>query len=829
MRIPLQPRGRDDALAYFTATLPPADTPLRIAYGTRTGAVARIGGRTVAAFDREHREALLPADARARELALEVERHALPTNGLPSGPGLRWTLYTWLSHPAPERHITVEAIATDELAGGQPAVPLDPLPLWGHAHLDVAWLWTYAEAHRKAQRTFANAVALLERDPDFVFAQSQPQLFAFVQAEDPELFDRVRALAAARRFDPDLAALWVESDCNLPSGEALLRQMTHARRYCWSEFAIEPSIAWLPDSFGFANTLPTLLSHAGVRYFGTTKLQWNDTTRFPYAQFRWRGPDGSEVIGALIDGMEGGPNPHRIATARRRDEPLVAGYGDGGGGPTEQMLEDARGCGRWERPGVWFASLDAKRAQLPVHQDELYLEYHRGVYTTMHAVKRANAALERRLSHLEEAAAWCVGMHASERVVAAAREGLQEAWTVLLRNQFHDVLPGTSIAAVHRDALGEYAAAGALLDDVERMMAAVLPRGADREPAAFCVPQKKPSGWEFDNGNFFARIANDGSIAHLHLRDGSNLCDAANRLVLYDDRPSQWDAWNIDAGYERSGRPVETRLPALDGDTLVVPFRAGASSGHMRIQARAGAPFLEVDLAIDWRERHKLLRVENALAVRTDSATFGTPHGTIVRSALADTPQRRARYEVPGQRFAFARDGSGAGLAVLTLDTYGWNARVQDCVDEDGGHPGRVHLGHSLLRSPAWPDPAADTGTHHLRYALLPLDASMTVTHVERAWEAFACVARVKLFTSERGAPLVVACLPAESGRAVVLRVRECDGRRGPATVRCALRMREAEAVDACERAVARDLRLEGDALRFDLEPYELRSFRVSF
>src|SRR5581483_10858523 len=182
------------------------------------------------------------------------------------------------------------------------------------------------QTRRKAQRTFAIAADLLERDPAFVFVQSQPQLYRFVEEEDPQLFERVRADVAGGRWDADVAALWVESDCNVPSGESLLRQMLYAHEYCVRHFGKTPAIAWLPDTFGFANTLPQLLAHAGIPYFATTKLNWNDTTKFPYPQFVWRGPDGSSVVSALIRSYDGGAYPWRLSTARSRNEPLVLGY-----------------------------------------------------------------------------------------------------------------------------------------------------------------------------------------------------------------------------------------------------------------------------------------------------------------------------------------------------------------------------------------------------------------------------------------------------------------------------------------------------------------------
>ncbi|MBV9278240.1 MAG: hypothetical protein JOZ97_08400, partial [Candidatus Eremiobacteraeota bacterium] len=470
MRAELQSAGQKDGLA-FLRTAAEIGGRCTVAYGTRTGALLRVNGVAAGAFDREHATMIcdLPANA---DMTLEVELRALPTNGLPSGPGLRWWLMNLLATQRPAQTLTMIPADAAAEASGERAT----LPLIGHSHLDVGWLWTYAQTRRKAMRTFAIAVNLLEQYPQFQFSQSQAQLYDFVRDDDSELFERVRALAAQDRFDVSVAALWVESDCNLPSGESLLRQMLSAHRFCREHFNRTPEVAWLPDSFGFANTLPTLLAHAEIRYFVTTKLQWNDTTLFPHPQFRWHGPDGSEVVAALIDSYDGGLNPWRVARARSRGEPLVAGYGDGGGGVTDEMIRQATHVGRWIRPIDWLRTLDAN--SLPQHQDELYLEYHRGVYTTHHNIKQRNAQLERKLGEAEYAVARCIANRSVSSDIREWCREIDEAWLLVLRNQFHDVLPGTSIAEVYGDVHQEYDRAERLIERVmQRAYDVIPPRG----------------------------------------------------------------------------------------------------------------------------------------------------------------------------------------------------------------------------------------------------------------------------------------------------------------------------------------------------------------
>lgn len=819
MRIALRETSRTSDLAYFEATIPAMVGTVVLRYRTRTGAILWIDGVTAGAFDREHTEVEIARSAGARTLRLQVELEGLPTSGLPSRGDLRWWWMLARSHPEPSSELSCELSDAPEPAAHLREAPSD-LVLWGHSHLDVAWLWTYEQTRRKAVRTFSNAMALLERDPSFIFAQSQPQLYAFVEADDPELFARIRARAREGRFDPDVAAFWVEPDCNLPSGESLLRQMLYANRFCREHFGTEPTIAWLPDSFGFTRTLPTLLAHAGIGYFATTKLQWNDTTRFPFPQFRWRGPDGSEVIGALIDSYDGGPDSRRTAIARERNEPLVIGYGDGGGGPTLAQVAQAERIGGWERPHVWFRRLNERRASLPVHDDELYLEFHRGVYTTHHDVKQANAWMERMLSDAEERAAWCVAVRASGDIVVRLRDMLDRAWKIVLRNQLHDVLPGTSIRAVYKDVQTEYDQARELVQSAIASTRAILPRAPRHERMpSYAVPSEDDGDFIFDNGLLRARISASGSITDLAAAGCANVAAAANLLAAYRDRPRQWEAWNIDDGYQKHRIHVRPKGAQLAHDGVDFRFLIGRSPATMRIALEEGAPFLRVDLTVDWRERKTLLRTENWLLVETQSVRYGAAHGTVERSAMRGTPEARARFEVPGPRFAMAQDGS-CGLAILALDTYGWSARALP--------KGGLQLGHSLLRSTTWPDADADIGEQRLSWAYLPF-ANAGVGGVERAWEIFARPPRVRLFQCDDEAILIAACKPAHDGSGVIVRVRECGGEARRFRLRCGARMRAALPVDGIERPISGEAEIVGEELRCDIAAFGLRSFRILF
>jgi alpha-mannosidase len=785
--------------------------PLRLGYRTRTGALLRIDGAIAGAFDGKHRTCDLGALPGEHELTLEVERRALPIAGLPAGDGMRWRLMLARAQERPQRSVEIAYRRTEPAATGGPVVA------FGHAHLDVAWLWTYADTRRKALRTFATALREIELGP-YRFAQSQPQLYAWVEAADPDLFARLRA-HAGRGWDASVATMWVEPDMHAPSGESVLRQFAYGMRYARERLGVAPTVVWLPDTFGFPNTLPTLAVHAGAVAFATTKLAWNETTRWPFPQFVWGGPDGSTLTAAMLAAYEGDPKPARVRTAAQRREPLAVGFGDGGGGATDAAIAVVAPRA-WTALGDWFAGLDA--TALPAYTGELYLETHRGTYTTHRDIKSRNAALERALDAVEEACAWCVAVRAPRSVIVPLVDDLRTAWTIVLRNQFHDVLAGSSITAVYADVHAEY-------DRVERIVArlftgteSILPRTrlVAAEPS-LCAPTRNDDGsFGFANEFLRARVRADGTIVELGAIGGPNVVTIANGLAAYVDVPAAWDAWNLDAGYARRRRPIKPRAAAIDEDGLVIALTIGKRSrASMRIELRAGEPCLRIELAVDWREDHVILRVENRLAVPVRDVLFGQAHGSITRTAYPRTPAERARFEVPAQRFALADDGN-RGVAIFAPDTYGWNAR--------GLKGGGVNVGLSLLRAPRWPDPSADRGDHRIAYAFAPT-AGARVSALEAAWSDYVAEPRVRLFTCETSGVIVVATKPADDGHGVIVRVRECDGGAPDVALRCGGRMRAVACVDACERPVAGDVRIDAEELRFALAPFALRSFRVEF
>jgi alpha-mannosidase len=588
-------------------------------------------------------------------------------------------------------------------------------------------------------------------------------------------------LTYADTEDASGTTLRIDADLHAPSGESLVRQFAYGMGYARERLGIEPSVVWLPDSFGFPNTFPQIAAHAGAAACATT-LQRRERTGWPQPHVVWRADDGSELTAAVIDDRNAASVP-----------------------PAGRSLAD------------WLAGFD--RASLPVYVGELDLRAQRGTYTTHRDVKSRNAALERALDAAEEAAAWCVAVRTGPSVTAPLRDDLRTAWTIVLRNQSRDLIGGTAAGARYAGVHEEYDRAERIAARVLASARSVLPRAqVERVPAPACLPREDDGTFVLENEVVRARVRRDGIITELAANGGPNVATLANALCAYRDRPMRQEAANLDAGYERRPIRVRPQGAVLEDGGIVVRLRIGTrSTASMRIELRDGEPYVRVELAVAWHEDRTLLRVEHRLAVAADSARFGMPHGTIARPLVPTTAAERANFEVPAQRFALVDDGE-RGCAMFAPDTYGWNAR--------GLRKGGALLGMSLLRAPRRPDPAADRGEHRIAYALAPT-AGPAISALEEAWTGYVCEPRVRLFTTDDPGVIVVATKPADDGDGVIVRVRECDGIARSAAVRSGARVRGVEAVDGTERAIPGEVTLAGETLRFPLPAFALRSFRV--
>ena len=579
--------------------------------------------------------------------------------------------------------------------------------------------------------------------------------------------------------------MWVEPDGNLISGESWARQLLYGQRYFQRTFGQMARVCWLPDTFGYAANLPQLLQLAGMPYFFTTKLTWNETNTFPYDLYQWEALDGSRVIAhsfynpapamgynGNIAALDAGQTWHNFRGKRHHDESLLSfGYGDGGGGPTAEMLE--RYARLKDFPGL--PSLEMRRVAdfydevkrdtdtpssappLPIWFGEQYLELHRGTYTSQARVK----ALNRRLEHtLTEAETACALAH---RLLGAAypREALTTLWETLLRNQFHDILPGSAVKAVYDEAHQELGAAlekaqtlrgeklQALSDAVEGQAGQVViwNLSSDDRPLSALpheqraellhmhgdvtvpglgylslslpaeggtdTPLPTPDDLVLENEHLRVQIAEDGTIASILFKPSNRemLSGRGNQLWAYVDMAREWDAWEVDASYAQEGQELlaESRPERLTSN-LTQQIRVRRKHGQSVItqiyQLAPGSARLDIHSEIAWKGRHTFLRSLTPITIRSPHATFETAFGTVSRTTHTNTSWDAAQFEVPGHRWADLSDGA-FGVSLLTDSKYGYSCRSSV-------------LGLSLLRSPVYPDPTADEGHHRFSYALYP-------------------------------------------------------------------------------------------------------------
>jgi alpha-mannosidase len=623
----------------------------------------------------------------------------------------------------------------------------------GHAHIDSAWLWPVRETVRKVTRTAANVVHLLDGGEDLVYGMSSAQQWAWLAEHQPELFERVRKHVEAGRFVP-VGGMWVESDTNMVGGEAMARQFLVGQRWFAEHLGTTCEEVWLPDSFGYTAALPQIFRLAGCRWFLTQKISWNTTNVFPHHTFWWEGIDGTRVfthfppVDTYTAELTGAQLAHAARNFREKGaatRSLVPfGHGDGGGGPTREMLgraartADLAGSPRVEvgTPRAFFEAAEEEYAGAPVWVGELYLEIHRGTYTSQARMKQGN----RRCEHLlREAELWSATA-AVRGLLDYPAEDLDRLWKVVLLHQFHDILPGSSIAWVHREARATYAAVEAELEEiVDRALDALA--GDDDDEVAFNAGPVARDGVAALGGGFEARSARtstagrvlENEFLRVELDDGGVIRrvydkaagrevlppgGAANLLQLHPDHPVKWDAWDLDRSY----RSRVADLNAADSvraeaDCVVVERTFGRSRATSRI--RLDGHRVETETEVDWREREAVLKAAFDVDVHTDHAAYETQFGHVVRPTHENTTWDAARFEVCAHRWVHVgegRAGSGYGAALANDATYGHD--VTRHPRDGGGTFSRVRL--TLLRAPLFPDPETDQGRHVFRYALVP-------------------------------------------------------------------------------------------------------------
>lgn len=752
----------------------------------------------------------------------------------------------------------------------------------GHAHIDSAWLWPLRETVRKVARTWSNVADLADRDPEFVFACSSAQQYQWMKQYYPDLFERIRGLVARGQFAP-VGGMWVESDTNMPGGEAMARQLVAGKQFFLDEFGVETEEVWLPDSFGYSAALPQIVAASSSRWFLTQKISWNQVNRMPHHTFWWEGIDGSRVFthfppadtyNSVISGAELARASRQYAEKGAANLSLLPyGHGDGGGGPTREMVAaahrtaDLDGSPRVElsTPRRFFERAEAEYPQAPVWRGEMYLELHRGTLTSQLRTKQGN----RRNEHLLREAELYAATAASRTGYAYPYQRLTELWELLLLHQFHDILPGSSIAWVHQDAERNHAAITAGATAIIEEALAVLtgdgsspvvvnatphPRaevpalgarvGADLPVPAPTTVTEQGSTVVLDNQ--IVRVVIDRRSGHLvslldHAsgREALGPDEPGNRLRLHRDEPAHWDAWDIDEYYRRT----VVELDELDdlavsddagvGTVTTVRRTPAGSTITQRIVLAPGAAAVALEHDLDWHERQKLLKLGFGFDVHADDVAAETQFGHLRRPTHTNTSWEDAKFETCAHRFVWVGE-PGYGVAVTNDSTYGYDAHRD--TRSDGGTTTRVNL--SLVRSPRYPDPDADQGRHTLSVRIRP-----GATIGDAVEEGYRTNLPRRVVTGAHGFdPLVTVDNPAVVVEAVklagdrsgdvVVRLYESRGGRAEATVRLADGARAVTATDLLERTGTSGVRACGELTdglaRLRLRPFQLVTLRFS-
>jgi alpha-mannosidase len=744
----------------------------------------------------------------------------------------------------------------------------------GHAHIDTAWLWPIRETRRKCARTFANQLRLLERYPEHLFACSQAVQYHWIKEDYPDLYEQIRARVADGRWQP-VGGMWVEADTNVPSGESLVRQLVHGKRFFADEFGVETDELWIPDVFGYSAALPQIAVQAGITALVTQKLSWNDTNVFPHSTFWWEGHDGSRLLAHFppANTYNGDFSVTELVNSQRSfrdhgrsDRSLYPyGYGDGGGGPTARMLEFGRRLANLEglprvEIGTVASFLDRARADegLATWVGELYLEAHRATLTTHADVKLANRRGEEALRAAEM---WSVAAGIDKRTE------LDGAWKRLLLQQFHDIIPGSSIHWVYEDSARDHATALATAQAViaasqtslagdgdgwvafnagscDRREVAELPGGRlalVTAPACGWGPvavsredhdQERPveigDGWlandilriEWDHDGLLTSIR-DLELDREVLAEGRR----GNVFQLHEDHPRAFDAWDVDRSYldqvedlvSVDSIDVIERDPLRAGVRFVRRFGASAITQTMRLSA--GSRRLEFHTEVDWHEHHQFLKVAFPVAIRATRATYEIQHGHLERPTTANTSWDEARFEVCGHRWADLGE-TGYGVALLNDCKYGYDIR------------GQV-MRLSLLRAPGYPDPEADQGRHRFGYALLPHPGPFQEQVIAEA-ESFNLPLSIvpgsgqgRVLAIDTPGVNVEAVKWADRSEGIVVRLCEVWGRRGPVRLTWPAPFTSVTRTDLLERDVE-VLSHEAGSVVLSLRPFELVTLRLA-
>lgn len=793
----------------------------------------------------------------------------------------------------------------------------------GHTHIDVAWLWRLKHTREKVARSFSTVLQLMKQYPEYIFLQTQPQLYKFIKEDYPEIYEQIKNRIVEGRWEVD-GAMWLEADCNIPSGESLTRQILHGTLFIKEEFNKDVQYLWLPDVFGYSWALPQILKKSGIDTFMTTKISWNQYNRMPHDTFVWRGIDGSEVLTHFITTPEPGRNlvdnqwasrwfytyngqlePETVLGSykayRNKDmnkQLLISyGYGDGGGGVTRDMLENRR---RMDKiPGLpnvktgradeFFKQLhetvDSADNYVHTWDGELYLEYHRGTYTSQAFVKKMNRRLELALRELEI----LYTTIQSTKGIEYPKKEIFDLWEVLLRNQFHDIIPGSSIKEVYQDhkiEIGEamensdqlfsrlndsvtnqwtvFNSAGwarkefvpievkergkFVTDSGEELQAIPYEGGyivqtpnivalgncliqfesTDKESIETNFAEEMDNGIETDD--YLIKWNEKGQLISIYdkkyKRDVLKENGLGNRLQLFEDKPMNFNAWDIDIFYQEKFIDLAAEsITFKERNSLYASVEFIYMFGTSRIiqimQVYKSSRRIDFITKVDWKEREQLLKAGFDVNIRNTEATYDIQYGNVKRPTHWNTSWDMAKFETVAHQWVdFSQRDYGVSL--LNDCKYGHDIKDQTM---------RI----TLLKGGIYPDSTADIGQHEFTYSLLPHKGDFVEGRtVEEAWainQPLTVAKGNKWFKGLFKLPseesvYIDAVKLAEDGQGIIIRVHDHLGSKRTLSFEPLFNCTKWNETNLMEKDIIDPVEIQGN-ITFELNPYEIKTIRI--
>jgi len=789
----------------------------------------------------------------------------------------------------------------------------------GHTHIDVAWWWTVGQTREKVARSFATVLKLMEEYPGYKFMSSQPQLYYFIKERYPDLYEKIKERIKEKRWEAE-GGMWLEADCNLPSGESLVRQFIHGKRFFKEEFGVDSKVLWLPDVFGYSGALPQIMKKCGIDYFMTTKLSWNQFNMIPYDTMLWRGIDGTEVLAHFITTTNVGQSDEKFFTTyngmlhpdaimggwtRYRNKEinndiLIAfGYGDGGGGPTRTMLETSirmekgiKGVPRvrQEFSRRYFDELNArvgKSKRLPVWEGEFYFEYHRGTYTSMARHKRANRKSELMLMDLE-----LLSVLAESRGLNYPSEELEGMWKVLLLNQFHDIIAGTSIGEVYEQSEKEFmqlaSRAGVLMNERLSALAGqgnsmVLfnTLGFVRDDIVY-FSEFDATGLKDDSGNIYpVQQTSEGAVAYIkgmpskgyksytaceimadspfHIEGNSietpfyyvefdqegmisSLYDKendrhvlqdgkrGNLLRVYEDKPIYYDNWDIDIYYTEKYWDVNDAASMEWTENGPVMATLTIKRRFMNSEISQKIHFYANTRRIDFETYVDWHESQHLLKVYFP-LEIHTDEATF--DIQFGNLTRKTHYNTSWDWARF--ESCGHKWVDVSEGGYGVSL-LNDCKYGHSVHDGDLAL--TLIKSGIEPNPVTDQEEHFFTYSLYPHSGDWreggTVYEAAKLNQPVYPAAGggsgldFSFVSSDCSHVMIETVKRAEEGTAVILRIYEYQNRRGNVTVKINGNIRSVTQCDLLENDQCEVEHLQ-EAFSFYIKPYEIKTFKLEF